>query len=114
MSECLFCNIVTGIEPSTKVLETEDILAFKDINPQAPTHIVIIPKKHIHDTLNLTEEEELIIGRAYLAASEIAVEWGVAESGFRVVTNIGMHAGQEILHLHFHLLGGRPFAWPPG
>lgn len=114
MSDCLFCRIVAGEEPTTKVLETADILAFKDINPQAPTHIIIIPKKHIESNLFLEEGDEALIGRVYLAANEVARKWGIDQTGFRVVTNTGMNAGQEVLHLHFHVLGGRPLAWPPG
>lgn len=114
MNDCLFCRIVAGLEPTNKVMETSELLAFHDINPQAPTHILIIPKKHIENNLAIHEEDVTLVGRAYLAANEIAQRWGIDESGFRVVTNTGMNAGQEIAHLHFHLLGGRPLAWPPG
>lgn len=113
-AECTFCKIIAGEIPSRIIVEDDEIIAFYDINPQAPTHILIVTKKHISDALALTDDEAHLVGRVYIAANHIARELDIADRGFRIVTNTGMHAGQEVDHLHFHLLGGRPFAWPPG
>ncbi|MDH5637059.1 MAG: histidine triad nucleotide-binding protein [Nitrospinota bacterium] len=114
MSDCLFCKIANGVVPSQKVAETDTLFAFRDINPQAPTHILIIPKKHIENNLSLTPEDKLTIGEIMLLANDLAVKEGIDKSGFRVVVNNGADAGQAVFHIHFHLLGGRIMLWPPG
>lgn len=112
--ECVFCKIISGATPSKKVAETDTLFAFEDINPQAPTHVLIVPKKHIGSNLELTEENADIVGQAHLLASQIAKERGIDKTGFRIVVNTGRNAGQMVFHIHFHLLGGRPMNWPPG
>ncbi len=112
--DCIFCNIISGEIPSVKVYENEYVYAFNDISPVAPVHVLIIPKQHIASINDLTAENVNLISEVYLAAAEIAKQLGVAESGYRVVTNCGEAAGQTVHHIHFHLLGGRDLAWPPG
>ena len=114
MAECLFCAIVAGDVPSTKVLETDRILAFRDINPQAPTHVLVIPKTHYPDVAALAAADAALLGEVINAAQEIAAAEGVAETGYRVVFNTGVQAGQTVPHVHGHVLGGRSFTWPPG
>jgi histidine triad (HIT) family protein len=113
--ECLFCKIVAGSIPARKVYEDEQSFAFHDINPQAPVHVLIIPKKHIAGLSDLRghEEEKRLLGHLHSVASEIAREHKL-ESGYRTVINTGADAGQTVFHLHVHLLGGRAMAWPPG
>lgn len=106
MEDCIFCKIIKGEIPSQKVYEDEDILAFKDINPLAPVHILVIPKKHIETTNDLEEVDELIIGKIFTIIKKLAKENNL-ENGYRVVNNCGEDGGQEVKHLHFHLLGGR-------
>lgn len=106
MKDCIFCKIIKGEIPSQKVYEDEDILAFKDINPLAPVHILVIPKKHIETTNDLEEVDELIIGKIFTIIKKLAKENNL-ENGYRVVNNCGEDGGQEVKHLHFHLLGGR-------
>lgn len=107
MSDCIFCKIVAKQIPSHIVYEDENILAFKDIYPVAPVHILVIPKKHIFNINDITEQDEGMIGKIFVVIKKLAVEMGVASSGFRVVTNSGSDGGQEVDHLHFHLLGGK-------
>lgn len=107
MEECLFCKIVKGEVPSTKVYEDEEILAFKDINPAAPIHILVIPKKHITSLTYIEKEDEALIGKIYRVINKIAEENGFKENGFRVIVNCGKDGGQEVMHLHFHLLAGK-------
>lgn len=114
MDDCLFCRIVRKEIPSNGVLDRGGIYAFRDINPMAPTHILIIPKEHIRDVTELTEAHGEILGEMFSAARELAESEGIASSGYRVVTNTGPEAGQSVFHLHFHLLGGRRLGWPPG
>lgn len=114
MSNCIFCKIISGEIPAKKVFENDNIIAFNDINPEAPVHILIIPKKHIASVNEITEQDINIIGEIFLAAKEIAKNQGVSEDGYRVVTNCGEKAGQSVQHLHYHLLGGRNLKWPPG
>ncbi|MCL1972850.1 MAG: histidine triad nucleotide-binding protein [Endomicrobia bacterium] len=111
---CLFCKIAKGEIPSRKVYEDETVFAFRDINPQAPVHIVIIPKKHIKDLNSLSEGDELIVGLVQAAAAKIALQFPEMKNGYRVVNNCGADAGQTVFHIHYHLLGGRSFCWPPG
>ena len=112
--DCLFCRIVKGEIPSQKILENKELLAFKDINPQAPIHIIIIPKKHIDSLSESEEKDNVLLGRIQLAISEIAKKLAGKKNGYRVVTNCGEEAGQSVPHLHYHLLAGRKFTWPPG
>lgn len=113
-TDCLFCKFASGELQADVVLETDRVLAFRDINPQAPTHILIIPRRHIATINDLTEADAAEIGRLYLAARELAKEEGFDEDGYRVVMNCNAAAGQTVFHLHMHLLGGRNFSWPPG
>jgi histidine triad (HIT) family protein len=113
VSDCLFCKIVAGEIPSEKVFENNDFLAFADINPQAPVHILIIPKEHIATIAEVPEEKSLLVGGMVNVANQIAREKGL-DSGFRLVFNCQQDAGQEVFHIHLHLLGGRKFTWPPG
>jgi histidine triad (HIT) family protein len=112
MRDCLFCKIVAGQIPSTKVFEDENVLAFMDIDPKAPVHILIIPKAH-YDSL-LSPGADTAVAALFATAASVAREVGVDESGFRVVINTGKDGGQAVGHLHLHLLGGRALAWPPG
>ncbi|BAF59065.1 diadenosine tetraphosphate (Ap4A) hydrolase and other HIT family hydrolases [Pelotomaculum thermopropionicum SI] len=114
MQDCIFCKIVNRELPSDVVYENEDILVFKDIKPEAPVHLLLIPKKHIPSLLDLSEEDAGVIGQIQLAASRLAREMGLAERGFRLVNNCGRDSGQVVMHVHYHLLAGRPFKWPPG
>lgn len=111
--DCIFCKIVNGEIPATKVYEGENVIAFKDINPVAPVHILIIPKKHYESALEVDTTTN-VLNEIFDAVKVIAKENGLDEKGFRLVTNIGESAGQTVKHLHFHLIGGRDFAWPPG
>jgi histidine triad (HIT) family protein len=110
--DCLFCRIVRGEIPATIVAETGDVLAFRDIDPRAPVHVLVIPKDHVA-TLNDAADPALV-GRLALLAAEIARREGIAESGYRTVINTNGEAGQTVFHIHMHLLGGRPLGWPPG
>lgn len=112
--DCLFCKIVAGEIPSTKVYEDENVYAFLDIEPQAPVHIVLVPKKHIASANELTGEDAKTVGEIFLAAAKIAKEKGFADDGYRIVNNCGKDGGQTVGHLHFHLLAGRYLQWPPG
>lgn len=106
-TECVFCKIIKGEIPSTKVYEDEEILAFNDINPAAPIHVLIIPKKHIESLAHMNEEDEIIISKIYKIINKIAKEQGFKDRGYRVIVNCGKDGGQEVNHLHFHLLAGR-------
>jgi histidine triad (HIT) family protein len=113
MDDCLFCRIIRGEIPAKKVFEDEHSFAFEDINPQAPTHVLVIPKKHVRGLKEASAEHAEMIGRCHLVAAEIARQRGV-EDGYRTVVNVGPRAGQSVFHLHVHLLGGRNLQWPPG
>jgi len=113
MTDCLFCKIVKGEIPSDRVHEDDDVIAFRDIAPKAPTHVLVIPRRHIPDAHALTDADGDILGKLFAAARRVADEAGL-ENGYRVVTNIGPESGQTVFHLHFHVLGGRPMSWPPG
>ena len=108
MEDCLFCKIVKGEIPCTKVYEDEEILAFHDINPQAPIHILVIPKKHITSLAHLKKDDEILVGKIYSVINNIAEKQGFKEDGFRVIVNCGKNGGQEVMHLHFHVLAGKP------
>ena len=111
---CLFCKIINREIKANIVLENENLLAFSDINPQAPLHVLIISKKHIPGLNDLAAADKELLGEIQLAAKEIAEKSGVSKSGYRLVANCGPDAGQAVEHLHYHLLGGRVFKWPPG
>ena len=111
---CLFCKIINKEIPSKIVYEDEHVLAFEDLTPQAPVHILVVPKKHISTSLDIEEEDNELIGRMFRAANAIAKEKGIAEKGFRAVMNCNREAGQTVFHIHLHLLGGRAMHWPPG
>lgn len=111
--DCLFCRIVRGEIPSKKVYEDEDVFAFEDIRPQAPTHVLVIPRKHFAGLKEAGSEHAELIGRCHLAAAQIARQRHI-ERGYRTVLNVGPGAGQSVFHLHVHLLGGRSLGWPPG
>ena len=113
MPDCIFCRIIRGEAPAKKVYEDERALVFEDINPQAPTHVLIIPKKHIVGLKEAQPEDAEIIGYLHLVAARIARQRGI-EDGYRTVFNVGSRAGQSVFHLHLHLLGGRSLRWPPG
>ncbi len=111
---CLFCRIVAGEVPASKVFEDGELLAFNDINPQAPLHVLIVPKAHIATTNDLAPEHDALIGRILRRAAAIAAEHGYRERGYRTVLNCHADAGQTVFHIHLHLLAGRPLGWPPG
>ena len=112
--ECVFCKIVAGELPSRKVYEDSEILAFHDINPAAPTHVLVIPKKHIPRVDDASEDDRHLLGHMVLKGNDIAEELGLTENGFRYVINCGLHGLQSVYHIHLHLLGGRVLSWPPG
>jgi len=113
-SNCLFCKILAGDITADIVHESDSAIAFRDINPQAPTHVVIIPRKHIATINEIANEDQAIVGSLYSAAKEIAAAEGLSEDGYRTVMNCNEAAGQTVFHIHLHLLGGRTFSWPPG
>jgi histidine triad (HIT) family protein len=114
MSECLFCAIVEGKINANVVYRDDAIVAFKDIAPRAPVHILIIPRKHLVSVSEITEADHGLIGQIFEVAARLAREQGIADSGYRLVVNSGADAGQSVFHLHYHLLGGRRMGWPPG
>lgn len=114
MENCIFCKIVRGEVPSKKVFEDERILVIEDITPQAPLHLLLLSKRHLVNCLDLSAQDDDLIGYMFRKAGGIACEKGYAESGFRIVQNNGAGAGQSVFHIHFHLLAGRGFVWPPG
>lgn len=114
MSDCLFCKFINGeIQPDT-VYEDDHVLAFRDIDPQAPTHVLVVPKRHIATLNELDADDAELIGRLYLAARQVARDEGIDGPGYRTVINCNAQAGQSVFHIHMHLLGGRDMAWPPG
>ena len=114
MQDCLFCKIVSRKIHAKIVYEDKDVMAFEDINPQAPVHTLVIPKKHISTTLDIKEGDNALVGNLFQIAGRIAAEKGIAERGFRLVVNTNPEAGQTVYHIHLHLLGGRYMHWPPG
>lgn len=112
--DCLFCRIVAGEIPADIIYKSDTAIAFRDINPQAPTHVLIIPRKHIATINDIRAEDHAIVGSLYTAAAEIAKQEGFSEVGYRAVMNCNEAAGQTVFHIHLHLLGGRGFGWPPG
>jgi histidine triad (HIT) family protein len=111
--DCLFCKIVAGDIPADIVYESDTALAFRDINPQAPTHVLVIPRKHISTINDIGVDDETLIGSLYTAAREIAAAEGIAEDGYRAVMNCNESAGQSVFHIHLHVLGGKRMGWPP-
>lgn len=114
MSDCLFCKILDGEIPCDRVYENDQVIAFRDVNPQAPTHILVIPRKHVSTINDLTADDKDIVGEMMLAAQTIAKQEGIEESGYRLVMNCNEGAGQTVFHIHLHILGGRRMNWPPG
>jgi histidine triad (HIT) family protein len=114
MHSCIFCRIVNKDLKASVVFEDESILAFEDINPKAPTHTLIIPKRHIESVDTLQEEDQLVIGRLFIVARDLARQKSIHHTGYRTVINTGPHAGQSVPHIHLHLMGGRAMRWPPG
>lgn len=112
--DCLFCRILNGDIPADIIFESETAIGFRDINPQAPTHVLIIPRKHISTINDLEDDDKELVGELHLAAKHIAADEGLSEPGYRVVMNCNEGAGQSVFHIHLHLLGGRGLAWPPG
>jgi histidine triad (HIT) family protein len=111
---CLFCRIIAGEIPSSKVFEDAELFAFNDINPQAPLHVLVVPKKHIATTNDLATEDEALVGKMVRRAAAIAAENGYADRGYRTVLNCNREAGQTVFHIHLHVLAGRALEWPPG
>lgn len=114
MKDCLFCKIAGGEIPADKVYEDDDVLAFRDIAPKAPVHLLVIPRRHISSLGEVTGDDAAVLGKLLLILRDLAVKEGIANSGYRVVNNIGSDGGQAVQHIHFHLLGGRAMGWPPG
>ena len=114
MTDCIFCKIGSGVIKADLVYEDDDLVAFRDLSPQAPNHVLIIPRRHIATTNDLTPEDSDLVGRMVLAAKKVAELEGVAERGYRTVLNCNAEAGQSVFHIHMHVLGGRPMKWPPG
>lgn len=111
---CLFCNIAKGGIPATVVYDDQELMAFRDINPQAPTHILIIPKQHIATINDAQKSDQQLLGTMILRAQQLAKDEGINEAGYRLVFNVNSGGGQEVYHIHLHLLGGRQMSWPPG
>jgi histidine triad (HIT) family protein len=114
MEDCIFCKMVSGAIKPDVVYEDDQVLGFRDLNPQASTHVLVIPKRHISTINDLEEVDAALVGRLYLAAKEVARADGISERGYRTVMNCNAEAGQSVFHLHLHVLGGRPMSWPPG
>ena len=112
--DCLFCKILNGDIPADIIYQDDDVIGFKDVNPQAPTHVLFIPRKHIATVNDLTEQDAVLVGKLYLAAKTVANESGFAEEGYRLVMNCNAGAGQTVFHIHLHMLAGRALSWPPG
>jgi histidine triad (HIT) family protein len=112
--DCIFCRIIRKEMPAKSVHEDEQVVAFDDINPQAPTHVLVVPRKHIAGLNDVAEEDLALIGHIHRVAAEVARQRGIAESGYRTLFNTGRGAGQSVFHLHLHVLGGRGMRWPPG
>jgi len=111
---CLFCRIVAGEIPATKVHEDDLVVAIRDVAPRAPTHILLLPREHLESAADLTEAQATLLGRLFAVAADLARAEGIAERGYRLTTNVGAWGGQSVPHLHLHLMGGRAFDWPPG
>ncbi len=112
--DCIFCRIAAGAVPAKIVYSSADVTAFRDLNPQAPTHILVIPNRHVESVAELGPDDAELLSHLVRAANTVARQEGIADSGFRIVANVGANAGQTVAHLHLHVLGGRPMTWPPG
>jgi histidine triad (HIT) family protein len=112
--DCLFCRIIAGSIPADRIHDDDLVLAFRDIAPRAPTHVLLVPKQHIASAAELTEDDGPMLGRLFTVAADLARSEGIADGGYRLVSNVGRWGGQTVDHLHFHLMGGRRFDWPPG
>lgn len=113
-TDCSFCRIVTGEIPSTRLHDDELVIAIRDIAPRAPTHILLLPRRHIGSAADLVESDGSLLGRLFAVAAELARSEGIADDGYRLISNVGRWGGQTVDHLHVHLMGGRSFTWPPG
>ena len=113
-NDCLFCKIANGVIPSDEVYSDDKVVAFRDINPEAPVHILLIPREHISSLAHVPDHEEELISHMFYCIKKIAADEGLNGGGYRVVTNVGSNGGQTVNHLHFHILGGRVLTWPPG
>ncbi len=113
-SDCLFCRIIAGEVPATRLHDDDEVIAIRDIAPHAPTHVLLLPRRHIASALELTDADATTVGRLFAVAADLARTEGIAEAGYRLVTNVGRWGGQTVDHLHVHLMGGRAFDWPPG
>lgn len=114
MNDCIFCKIIAGEIPAKKVYEDDLMVAIEDIAPKAPLHLLLMPKRHFSNCLDMAAQDEVLVGHLYRIAGQLATEHGVSAGGFRLVQNNGPDAGQTVFHLHIHLLGGRELQWPPG
>jgi histidine triad (HIT) family protein len=114
MTDCVFCKIIAGQIPGSLVYEDQDVAAFRDINPQAPLHVLIVPRRHIATLNDLTQADDALVGAMFRAAAALAKRHGYADRGYRTVFNTNREAGQTVFHIHLHLLGGRALGWPPG
>lgn len=114
MSDCIFCKIIKKEIPAKIIYEDDNVIAFEDINPQAPVHLLVVPRKHIPTLLDLTPEDSQLMGHIFLTANNLAKNKGISVSGFRTVFNCNKDAGQAVYHIHLHIFGGRRMAWPPG
>ena len=114
MTDCLFCKMVSGEIAPDKVFEDDDVLAFRDIDPQAPTHVLVVPKRHVATLNDLDQDSAGLVGKMMLAAAQVARQEGFAEQGYRTIMNCNAQGGQTVFHIHLHLLGGRVMGWPPG
>ena len=114
MDNCLFCRIASGEAPARVLFADDDLVAFHDLHPQAPVHVLVVPRRHVASLAHGSADDAALLGRLCLAAAEAARRTGIAESGFRVVVNNGAGVGQSVFHVHLHVLGGRPLGWPPG
>ncbi|HWH37160.1 MAG TPA: histidine triad nucleotide-binding protein [Candidatus Limnocylindrales bacterium] len=112
--DCLFCSIAAGEIPADIVHQDELVVAFRDVSPKAPTHVLLVPRRHVASAAELSGTDSEMLGRLFSVAAQVARDAGLAEKGYRLVTNVGSGAGQSVFHLHFHLLGGRTLSWPPG
>ena len=112
--DCLFCRIVANELPATRLHEDDHVIAIRDIAPQSPTHILLLPRRHIASALDLTDADGPMLGRLFAVAADLARTEGIADDGYRLVSNVGVWGGQSVDHLHLHLMGGREFEWPPG
>ncbi len=114
MNDCLFCKIAAGQIPAKVVHQDDEVVAFADVNPQAPTHLLVIPRKHIPTLNDLTPEDDALVGKLHRVAAKLAAERGISAGGWRAVLNTNRGAGQTVFHIHLHVLGGRQMTWPPG